>query len=435
GHRYFTLVEKKEGTNEIVASLKAVAWKFGSSRIREFEKQTGQAFGNNINVLLNVSVSYHQRYGLQLMVNDISAAFTIGKLEMERQATLQRLLVECPGLVRQEGENLISLNNSLPLNMVIRRIALVGSSASAGYEDFLHTLEQNEFGYRFAVDSYLGTVQGEANAAYLAATFAKIAGSNKFYDAVVLVRGGGADTDFLLFDQYELCRQVAGFPIPIITGLGHLKNHSITDRLAHTALKTPTKAAEFILAHNRASEDRLKALRNTLIIKSLELMARRQRELALPLHAIIHHSQQAFLSRKDEYHHLSREVLSKSKALLNRRSSGLAAVATHLSLAPLRILSAEVSALQQTQHTLRRDAGRQLKDQIAEVSSMERLFRLMSPMNILKKGFALVSAKGYISRDGSDVEPGQEISIRLSAYEITAITIQKEKRDGDEFNL
>ena len=435
GHRYFTLVEKSEYSNEIVASLRAVSWKSGSARITAFEKRTGQRFGNGINVLLNVSVSYHQRYGLQLTVNDISAEFTIGKLEMDKQATIHRLLTASAGTVRAAGDGFQTLNNSLPLPMIIQHLALVGSSASAGYEDFMHTLQENNFGYAFTVDSYFGAVQGEANAALLADRFSQIVQSGKSYDAVVLVRGGGADTDFLLFDQYELCSLAAGFPVPIITGLGHLKNQSIIDLLVHTSTKTPTKAAEYILAHNRLAEEGLKELQQQITFRAARRLGDEGEDLNFLGAGIIHRAKDRLAEANEQHHSLRHTVLNQTNRILHRQGIQLDRFANALQSTPLAQINRSSDNLSEVANVLRRSVPRNLRDHSGQLRSWDVLFRTLSPVNLLKKGFAILYHGDRILTETQSLPDGAQIQIRTAGHLIDATTTNKKETDGDEFNL
>jgi len=273
GYHSFVLVEKDTMTNRILAQIPGKAWGAGADRIFLFEKQTGQKFTNNINVLVNVSVEYHPVYGLQVNLVDIDPAFTLGVLEQQRRNVLDELVKKNPEFIQRVGDRFITKNNQLKLNVVIQRIAIISSKTSAGAEDFLHTLENNPFGYRFWVDNYHTVVQGESNADQFLAKIIEVFNSGKPYDAVVIARGGGAQTDFLMFDSYSIGRAIARFPIPIITGIGHQKNETIADLMAHTQTKTPTKAAEFIIAHNRTYEDKVMSLQQRIVNRSQRMLA------------------------------------------------------------------------------------------------------------------------------------------------------------------
>jgi exodeoxyribonuclease VII large subunit len=271
-YHYFELVEKDKTAAKILAKVAGRAWGNASLNISNFEKATGQKFKNDINVLIQVSVQYNPSFGLQLNLLDIDTNFTLGLFEQQRKETLERLLRENQAFIKRAGEGYITRNSELALNQVIQRIAVISSDTSAGFQDFKHTLEHNPFDYKFYIDDYFALVQGDGNAKQFLARVIEVFESQKPYDALVIIRGGGAQTDFLIFDNYELNRAIAKFPIPVITGIGHQKNETIADLMAHTSTKTPTKAAEFIIAHNRAFEDNLIGTQKMILIKTYQMI-------------------------------------------------------------------------------------------------------------------------------------------------------------------
>ena len=298
-YHYFELVEKAEGTNMILAKFSGSAWGTGSQKIAEFEKATGQRFTGGLNVLVKVTVKYQAAYGLQLTLQDIDINFTLGALEQQRQATLLRLVKDNPEHIRLEDGRLKTSNQGLVLNRVIQRIAVISSSTSAGYQDFQHTLENNGWGYRFKVDPYFALIQGDNNAGQLVDKIVEVYRSGVAYDALVIIRGGGAQTDFLIFDHYTIARVIARFPIPVITGIGHQKNETLTDLVAHTATKTPTKAAEFIIAQNRGFEQGLLQLQKNLVIKAQQLLSAENRKLGMIRTTVVNNTRNLIAMNKD----------------------------------------------------------------------------------------------------------------------------------------
>jgi exodeoxyribonuclease VII large subunit len=458
GQHWFTLVEKDESGNTVLAELKAVAWRPGTERISQFEQLTGQRFGNNIHVLVKVSVEYQSRYGLKLIVKDINAEFTIGKLEQERQATLKRLVTECPDTIQKHGDEYRSFNKKLTHRAVIQRIALVGSIASAGYQDFIHTLGSNQFGYQFKVDTYYGSVQGEANAVHLSSRLTEICHHQQPYDAVVIVRGGGADTDFLIFNQFELCRQIAAFPIPVITGIGHLKNESIVDMLAHTNTKTPTKAAEYIIAHNKKFEDAIMDLQSAMIIKVQTILKSRQEKLNAANHFIVNITRDIVARSKQAMNHINTTVINRSRDILNKHKdanarfnqvlltktttilyqnkSTLVEISHKLTSKPTLVVNNKLNDLENVKANLSVNSRKYLINKKGYVSHFETLIRAYSPINILKKGFAIIYQQGKIMTDGNNVDPAMDIKIRMADTEIITTPKSKTQIDGnDEFNI
>ncbi len=263
GYCFMTLVER-EG-RETAAKLDACIWRRHYHTIRDFEQATGVAFARNIQLLLQVVVSFNPVYGLRLEIIKIDPAYTLGNLERERQAVLDTLVAQHPDLIWVEAGQYITANQLLPRPTVMQRLALITAPNSDGWRDFRHELAQNPLGYDFVVDEYLSQVQGQGAERAICAQLDKIVSSQIAYDAVVIVRGGGSQLDFGSFDSYELGRAVAGFPIPLLAGIGHERNVSITDLLCHQSVKTPTKAAAFLIEHNRQFEERCLYQRERLI--------------------------------------------------------------------------------------------------------------------------------------------------------------------------
>ncbi|MEC5145525.1 exodeoxyribonuclease VII large subunit [Chitinophaga sp. 212800010-3] len=411
GYHYFDLVEKDEYAGGIVARVAAVAWGAGALRIKEFETVTGQQFRNDIHVLIKVTVGYHQVHGLQITLQDIDTSFTVGMLEQQKQQTLLRLTTECADFIQRSGDRYITRNNQLKLGRVIQQLAVVTSGNSAGYQDFLHTLEHNHFGYKFTVDKYFTVVQGETKAELVQQRLIDIFQSGKPYDAVVIIRGGGAQTDFLIFDTFILGRAVAKFPIPVITGIGHQKNETITDMMAHTATKTPTKAAELIIAHNRTFEEAVINMQQNIVIRSQQLLSRNFQLLSYLNSNIINQSRTLLASHKDTLHACNNVVAHTSRDILLHRHRELLAASNAVLSTPRILVSNRLNDLENVTGTLRSFCRLFVQSKRGQLTHYESLFRLMSPDNILKRGFAMISQNGRIIGSAETLEPGQEIRV------------------------
>ena len=251
GYCFLTLVERESATRETLAKLDAVIWRRNYHTISDFEQETGVAFARNIQLLLLISVGFSPVYGLRLEILKIDPSFTLGNLERERQAVLDSLVQNHPELVWLEEGHYITANQLLPRPTVIQHLALITAPNSDGWRDFRHELSQNPFGYDFVVDEFLTQVQGQGAEKAICGQLEQIRTSGVAYDVVVIVRGGGSQLDFGSFDSYLMGHTVAGYPIPILAGIGHERNVSITDLLCHQSVKTPTKAAAFLVEHNQ----------------------------------------------------------------------------------------------------------------------------------------------------------------------------------------
>ncbi len=260
---FLTLVEK-EG-NTIIAKMDAVIWRQQYHIIKEFSKSTGVSFDKNISLLMRVQVGFNAQYGLRLQVLELDSGFTLGAIELQRQATLVQLLAYNPENIALINGEYVTYNNKLLLPKVIQKIALITAPGSDGERDFKHELNNNAFAYHFDVDSYLTLIQGKDADKAILGQLNLILSIGKKYDLVAIVRGGGSQLDFSAFDTYDLGLKIASFPIPIIAGIGHERNVSIADLMCFSSLKTPTKAASFIIEHNTIFEQQIDRLKSRLV--------------------------------------------------------------------------------------------------------------------------------------------------------------------------
>jgi len=251
---FLKLIEKKD--TEIIAEMKATAWSQGYIFIEQFERLTQQHFANGLQIICKVKVKYSIKYGLSFDVMEIDNSFALGQIELQKQATLKRLIDESNGQITKDEEHYFTPNKKLKLPVVIQKIALITAQNSDGQRDFKNELLNNNYGYVFEVDEYLCQIQGDNAHENIITQFEKIMERNIQYDCVAMVRGGGSETDFKPFEQYELAKLVANFPVPIFTGIGHDRNTSIVDLMARQ-LKTPTKVAAHIVDHNYLFENNL----------------------------------------------------------------------------------------------------------------------------------------------------------------------------------
>lgn len=434
-HHYFDLIEKDPNSNDLIAKISGKAWSAGADKIAAFEKITGQRFTNNINVLINVYVEYHPIYGMQLVLNDIDPNFTLGILEQQRQATLEKLVADNPTFIQKIGDRYITRNNQLPLPKVIQKLALITARNSAGAEDFKHTLTHNAHGYLFQVDDYFTLVQGDSNADQFVSVIIAIFNSGIKYDAVVITRGGGAQTDFIIFDNYRIGQAVAKFPIPIITGIGHQKNETIADLMAHTQTKTPTKAAELIIAHNKAFEDSLLIYQRRILIKTQQIFSARQHLLSRLNSIVVNQARNIISKNKDSLSILHQTTINSAKSNLFRHQLNLGAISSQIVSKPRIILYNRINDIQSRMNNLKTFKSQYFKNQISYLGHFKSLINMMSPINILKKGFAIIRMDDHIISNPDDIAVGKEIEIILADTEIQTIVKNKSTYNGSDFNL
>ena len=248
GHCYLEFIQKDASGNNLIAKARGTIWSNIYKMLKPyFEQETGQAFASGIKVLVRVSVDFHELYGYSLTVLDIDPTYTVGDMERKRREILRLL----------EEEGVIDLNKELEMPVLPQRIAVISSATAAGYGDFCNQLSNNPRGYGFYTELFPAIMQGERVEESIIAALDAIYARLEAFDVVVIIRGGGATSDLSGFDTYELAANCAQFPLPIITGIGHERDDTVIDLIAHTRVKTPTAAAAFLVACMDQVADRL----------------------------------------------------------------------------------------------------------------------------------------------------------------------------------
>lgn len=251
GHCYVEFVQKDPRSNNLVAKARGVIWNNVFRLLRPyFEESTGQVFTAGIKVLVQVSVGFHELYGFSLTVHDIDPTYTLGDMARRRREILKQL----------EEEGVLTLNKELPMPELPRRVAVISSATAAGYGDFCHQLTNNPRGYYFHTELFAAAMQGDRVEESMLAALDSINSRADAFDVVVIIRGGGATSDLSCFDTYLLAAACAQFPLPIITGIGHERDDTVLDSVAHARVKTPTAAAEYLIARMDEATDRLNDL-------------------------------------------------------------------------------------------------------------------------------------------------------------------------------
>lgn len=248
GHCYLEFVEKNEVSDNIQAKVKGIIWSSTYRMLKPyFESSTGQALRAGLNVLVAVSVEFNGLYGFSLNVKDIDPTYTIGELAARRLKIIRQL----------EEDGIANMNKELELTNRPQRLAIISSPGAAGYGDFMDQLRNDEQQFAFYIKLFPAIMQGEQAENSIISALDKIYSNIEMFDAVVIIRGGGATTDLACFDSYLLALNCAQFPLPILTGIGHQRDTSIVDMVAHRALKTPTAVAEFLIQKLQYTENEL----------------------------------------------------------------------------------------------------------------------------------------------------------------------------------
>ena len=238
GHCYVDLIDREDENSGISARVSAIIWSSTFKMVKSyFETTTGRSFERGLKILVNVQVQYSALYGLSLIITDIDPSFTVGEQEMLRLKTIKRL----------QDEGMMEMNSSLEMAELPRKIAVISSETAAGYRDFMKHLSENEYGFEFYTELFQSPMQGDGAPAGIVSALESIAGRECEFDMVMIIRGGGSVQDLIAFDDYELATNIAQFPLPVITGIGHDHDYHIADMVAYTWVKTPTAAADFVV--------------------------------------------------------------------------------------------------------------------------------------------------------------------------------------------
>lgn len=248
GHCYMDLIDRKADESQISARCQAIIWSTLFRMLRPFfESTTGQQLSKGMQVLVQAQVQYSPLYGLSLIISDIDPSYTVGEQELERQRTIARL--------REEG--MFDMNSTLELTPLPRNLAIISSETAAGYRDFINHLHQNDYGFKFITELFPAPVQGSSASAGIIEAMDKVAARAGEFDMLLIIRGGGSVQDLICFDDYELAANIAQFPIPVLTGIGHDHDFHIADMVAHKSVKTPTAAAGFLIDIFAAEEQQV----------------------------------------------------------------------------------------------------------------------------------------------------------------------------------
>jgi exodeoxyribonuclease VII large subunit len=395
GHCYMELIEKNNDDKNVRARIKAIIWckkyRFLGSL---FQNSTGESLRAGIKVLVRVKIEYHELYGLSLIVCDIDPAYTMGELALKRQLIIKRL----------ESEGVFTMNKEMQLPFSLQRIAIISSRTAAGYADFVNHLNTNSFHYVFYTKLFESPMQGEDTESGIISALDNIAAHSDMFDIVVIIRGGGSQIDLSWFDNYSIAYHITQFPIPVITGIGHEKDMSVTDMVAHLALKTPTAVADFIIERMVEVENRMMEVWNS-IRDHARIIVERNKHLV------------------------------ESSAMKLMQQSGIMISGARLIPAGQgqRLCSATKIAIYNKQRLLE-NSGKNLNAVIrnylmrkkSDFLNLEKTLDLMNPENVLKRGYTITSLNGKIVKSAREIKVDDVIDTTFADGKTRSKVIKQE---------
>ena len=381
GHCYLDLVEKEQ--DKLIAKQRANIWAYDFYNLNSmFRSITGQPLKSGMKILAKVGVQYHEIYGLSLHVRDLDPNFTLGERARQRQAVIDKL----------KNQGVFHSNKQLPLPLVPQRVAIVSSRTAAGYGDFIDQLLNNPYQYAFKVKLFKTMMQGEEAIDSVVKSISQVTDEIEDFDLLVVIRGGGSQVDLDCFDSYQVASAVAECPLPVITGIGHQRDDTITDMVAHTKMKTPTAVAEFLVNGMEAFDQQLAYQFDQMQSKAVALLNDQQSSLLLLLNKLEYNARKVVA---DRLHQL--EIMNE------------------------RILASTRGAIREQEHLLSiyRDAiinssKNKLRSEMQKIDSLETNLNMADPANVLKRGYSITYLNGKLIKTDTDIIEGDKIETKFA---------------------
>ena len=405
GHCYLELIEKLPDEKDARAKVKAIIWGNRSRFLKSFfENSTGETIKEGMKVLVRVKIEYHELFGLSLIISDIDPSFTIGEMALKRKMIIKKL----------EEDGVFSMNKEILFPAIPQRIAVISSGKAAGYSDFLNHLSENSYGYVFYTTLFESALQGIEMENGIISALDRIADHINLFDVVVIIRGGGSQSDLSWFDNYRIAFHVTQFPLPVITGIGHEKDLSITDMVAFQSLKTPTAVADYLIDSVSGAEDRLKEISSEIseyskgIIDYNKERIESSRIRLIPAVKLFVSGEKELLSCEIiKMINTGKEYILKAGIVPANHKSRLVSSAGLFSSAKYKVLE----RMSQGMVSLTSNIISQKK---VKTDSFENALKILDPANVLKRGYTITSLDGKIIKSSGETSENDIIDTKFS---------------------
>ncbi|MDR1381909.1 MAG: exodeoxyribonuclease VII large subunit [Tannerella sp.] len=413
GHCYLEFVDRNERSGQIAARARGVVWARTFQLLKPyFERETGQTFRSGLNVLVCVSAEFHELYGYSLNVHDIDPSYTVGDLVKKRREIILRL--------QQEG--VFGLNKELLFPRLPQRIAVITSPTAAGYEDFVDQLAGNKGGFPFYIKLFPAVMQGERTEESVIDALDRIFPHAGLFDVVAIIRGGGAASELSSFDSYLLAANCAQFPLPLITGIGHERDDTVVDMVAHTRMKTPTAVASFLVECMDGEAGQLRELENAICTgASMRIMHEKTvvQTFVMKFPVVVAGHVEKHRARL----HALTARLSTLPQWLRHHSENLRQFLPHIRRAVDSMLSKRMALVDAMPLRLRSAFGAIHASHLRKLELSEQYVEMASPEYILKRGYTLTVKDGKIIKHAADLSGGDEITVKFSDGERTGVIL------------
>ena len=390
-HCYLQLLEKNPKTGATVAKIKAIIWgnqfRFLNAR---FKQVTGRDIGNDMKIMVCLSVNYSPQYGLTVVINDINPEFTLGDMERQRQEILNRLT--------QEG--IIGQNKTVPVPPVLQRIAIVSAAGAAGYGDFMKQLTDNKYGVCFYPCLFQATMQGVKTVPTVLAALDKVEQNQHLFDCVVIIRGGGGTEELNSFDNYDLARRVSTFPLPVIVGIGHERDITVLDYVAGIRVKTPTAAAEHIILQAANALAHIGDLSNQVVSIARDYIARAKEHLS----------------------YYAGNLPIMAQRIIDTNTLRLQNFIQNIPLHVQRRIEGENAQLARQKDAIKNAVAQVKMKETMRLEALGDKIELLSPRKVMARGYTLTTCEGKIMTDAAQLEAGKLVTIHFRDGKVVAGT-------------
>ncbi len=416
GHCYLELVEKLPDDKNVRARVKAIIW---SKRYRFldpfFKNITGESLREGMKILVRIKIEYHEIYGLSLVIYDLDPSYTMGEMAIKRQMIIKRL----------EDEGIFSMNKDLEFPVLPQRIAIISSKNAAGYSDFVRHLKSNNQDYVFYTALFDTVMQGTETEKSVISSLNRIAEKAELFDAVAIIRGGGSQSDLSWFDNYNIAYYVTQFPIPVLTGIGHEKDMSVTDLVAFNALKTPTAVADYLIGSlsnaeedHKAMSEKISKIAVSVIEYSKNLLESLRSKLIPACRLLISEKKESISDIIIEMINFGKEYILKAGILPVNQKSRLISSAGSLILSNKGVIDRDRLGLMNSTFESLFRMKRQLGVHESSLS-------MLDPVNVLKRGYTITTKNGKIIKSSSQVSQEDLIDTMFSDGKIRSKVIER----------
>ncbi len=409
GHCYLELIEKDVDSENIIARFRAIIWDRTYRMLKPyFERTASIELKTGLTVLLKVKPEFSELYGVSLIVYDIDPSYTLGNLELQRAMVIQQLL----------ADGVFEMNKQLDLPLVPQRIAVISSDTAAGYQDFVHHLQNNDYGFRYEIKLFKAYMQGEEAEPSIIEALDKI--NEKMFDVVVITRGGGSRTDLACFDRYLLNYHVCQFPLPVISAVGHERDVTVLDMVAHTRVKTPTAAAHFILERTIDYWQQVSTLYEQIVYTVKEQIDEQEQQINTATKAV-QNIKQLYLLIEQQFMRISEQIHRQTVYSVLQFQQRLSLISQQIRAHSFQRVETSLYELTSLSSLLIQHSKTVITKQEQQVAATEKLIGAYNPRNILKKGYSITQKEGKSLLSSQSIKAGDELKTILFDGEVISI--------------